>query len=195
MRSISVRHTFPNLAVIAALTLSGCLSPSAELESMHANSMREIGQGDLMTSLGTEYEENQERRIERVHELARSGDVSSADDHYYAGLILASSSRREDLELAQTMGLAAGELGEPRGYRIAAEVIDKGLRIKGEPQRYGTQISYLPVLKEWRLDPLDPRTTDEERRAMGVVPLAELKERERLLNLAGKLDAVGEQAP
>jgi hypothetical protein len=175
--------------------LAACLSPSAELESMHRNSVRQVAEGSLLTPLGDEFAEQQARRIERVHQLADEGGISSAADHYFAGLILAASSGAEDLEIARTLGLKAGELGEARGFRVAAEAIDKGLRLKGEPQRYGTQISYLPVLKEWRLDPLDPRTTDEERSAMGVAPLAELNERERLLNLPRTLEAEGEQAP
>jgi hypothetical protein len=190
-----VNQAARDVAGIAALILAACQSPSTELESMHNNSMRDLEGGDLLTPLGDDYGERQARRIERVYEISRSGGIESATDHYYAGLLLASSSRPQDLELARSMGLAAGEQGEERGFRIAAEAIDKGLRLKGEPQRYGTQISFVPVLKEWRLDPLDPRTTDEERCAMGVAPLAELTERERLLNLPHKLDAAGIQTP
>jgi hypothetical protein len=52
----------------------------------------------------------------------------------------------------------------------------------GVAQRYGTQYVYEPVLKGWRLYPIDPRTTDAERKAMGVPPLDELKKAEDLLN-------------
>jgi len=56
----------------------------------------------------------------------------------------------------------------------------------GAAQRYGTQYIYEPVLRGWRLYPYDVRTTDEERKAMGVPPLSELIKGEELLNQKGK---------
>ena len=38
------------------------------------------------------------------------------------------------------------------------------------------------MLEKWRLYPVDPRTSDEERRAMGVAPLSELLARTEKLN-------------
>ena len=48
--------------------------------------------------------------------------------------------------------------------------------------RYGTQFYYEEVLQKWRLYPVSGKTTDAERAAMGVAPLAELRAREDLLN-------------
>jgi hypothetical protein len=45
----------------------------------------------------------------------------------------------------------------------------------GKPQWYGTQVEFMEVLTKWRLYPVDPRTTDEQRKTMGVPPLAELR--------------------
>ena len=43
------------------------------------------------------------------------------------------------------------------------------------PQPYGTQIVWVPVLRGWRLYPVDAATTDADRAAMGIPTLAELE--------------------
>jgi len=181
-RSLPPSTAVSRLLPLCLALLAACASPSSELERMVKNSSRDLEGGGRLAGVTDANAARQQRRIGKAREYVAAGQVGSAADHFYAGLILATSSSLDDLEAATLLGLKAAELGEERGFRVAAEAIDKALRIRGEPQRYGTQVSYLEVIQEWRLDPLDPRTTDEERVAMGVAPLAELEAFVRELN-------------
>jgi len=181
---IAVRRILP----LCLALLVACASPSSELKRMVRNSSRDLEGEGLLAGIREANVARQQRRIEKVRAFVEAGEVESAADHFYAGLILATSSNPGDLQVAAAMGLKAAELGEERGFRVAAEAIDRTLRIRGEPQRYGTQFSYLEVIDEWRLDPLDPRTSDEERAAMGVAPLAELEAFVRDLNAGRAAD-------
>ena len=67
-------------------------------------------------------------------------------------------------------------------FEVAAEAIDRELLKGDQPQRYGTQYVYEPIVKKWSLYTWDETTTDAERRAMGVPPLAEALARVEILN-------------
>ncbi len=172
----------PTLLLAALAALAGCRSPSTSLRGL-AQDQRD----DVLTPLqGTEDAEALKKRslerAERVRVLLGEKGVGSAADHYYAALVLVQCPREADLELAQVQALEAAKLGEPHGFRVAAEAQDKLLLRRGMMQRYGTQFVWEPVLRAWRLHPIDPRTSDAERHAMGVPPLAELKQQEAALN-------------
>ena len=97
-------------------------------------------------------------------------------------MILSTSGFEDDLVAAGACGLKAAELGEDRGFRVAAEAVDRRLMLAGRPQRYGTQYYYVEVIQKWRLYPVDPKTTDLERQAMGVETFEQLRAREAELN-------------
>lgn len=113
-------------------------------------------------------------RATRARAIADAGDLESARDHFRAAVLLAESDRPADWELAAHVGARAAELGEPLGLRVAAEAIDKDLVAQGLPQRYGTQFSWDPTRKAWRVHPIDTATTDAERASMGVPSYVEL---------------------
>jgi len=118
--------------------------------------------------------ENLEGRWETAAGWYTEGRLESAEEHLYTAATLVTSDHVEHLILARRIGVRATELGEERGYIVCAMATDKLLVEQGEPQRYGTQIVYEPVIGKWRLYAVDPLTTDEERAAMGVPPLSEL---------------------
>jgi len=172
----------PALFLAAFAALTGCHSPSTSLRGL-AQDQRD----DVFTPVKTaaDAESRRERSMERaakVRKLLAMEGVGSAADRYYAALVLVQCPTEADLELAQQQALAAAEQGEPRGFRVAAEALDKLMVKRGMMQRYGTQFVWEPVLRAWRLYPLDPRTTDVERKAMGVPPLEELRQQEAALN-------------
>lgn len=121
-------------------------------------------------------------RADKVRGIIEADGVKSAADCLHAAVILVETDTDEDLDLAYVLALQAAELGEDKGFRVAAEATDKQLVKKHMHQRYGTQYVYEPVLKAWRLYPCDPRTTDAERQAMGVPPMDKLIEAEAVLN-------------
>ena len=168
------------LGTLSALT--GCQSPSASLRGM-AQDQRD----DVLAPVKTAEEaagrkQRSQDRAAKVRKLLAEKGVGSAADRYYAALVLVQCPSEADLELAQQQALAAADQGEARGFRVAAEALDKLLIKRGMMQRYGTQFVWEPVLRAWRLYPLDPRTSDVERKAMGVPPLEELRQQEAALN-------------
>ena len=179
--------------LLAALgTFAGCRSPSASLRGL-AKDQRD----DVVTPVKTPEEaasrkQRAQDRAAKVRELLAQDGVGSAADRYYAALVLVQCPSEADLELAQQLALGAADQGEKLGFRVAAEAQDKLLVKRGMMQRYGTQFVWEPVLRAWRLYPMDPRTSDAERKAMGVPPLEELRQQEAALN---KKDKGAAQSP
>jgi hypothetical protein len=124
----------------------------------------------------------QNDRAIRVKKIMDADGLKDAEDHFEAALVLVEVDDIDVLKVSETLALKAADMGESRGFRVAAEAQDKQLVRMGMAQRYGTQYIYEPVLRGWRLYPYDARTTDEERKAMGVPPLAELIKGEDKLN-------------
>lgn len=168
------------LALLAGL--AACQSVSQRLENIYADSLRERLGDDTFSTLGSEFEANQEERREKVRGFLKDGLLTTSEDYLYAGTILTSSSHPDDLTAAWGAGIQAAEMGEDRGFRVAAEAMDRFQMVHGAKQRYGTQYYYVEVLQKWRLYPIEARTTDAEREAMGVEPLAALEAKVEELN-------------
>jgi hypothetical protein len=169
------------LPLLLLVLLSACASTSEQLRVMYADSLRER-LDDQFTSLEDEYVLSQEARRETTRKFVEQELLVTAEDYLYTGVILSTSPFEDDLIAASASGLKAAELGDDRGFRVAAESIDRLQMHRGEPQRYGTQYYYVEVIQKWRLYPVDPSTTDGERNAMGIPSLAELTERADTLN-------------
>jgi hypothetical protein len=170
------------LLILLLFLLAGCRTTSESLRNMYTNSLNERLNGSDFYTLSEQYIERQETRLEFVRGFVREGKLVTAEDYLYAGALLSTSGFKDDLIAASASGLTAAEMGEDLGFRVAAEAIDKLKMHLGDPQRYGTQYYYVEVIQQWRLYPVDPATTDEERIAMGVLPLAELMAQAELLN-------------
>jgi len=127
-------------------------------------------------------DEARQERVARVREKLARGEARSREDALYAAGVLLDSDVPEDLDLARDLALDATAGGDERGFRLAAEAIDRGLLLRDLPQRYGTQYVFVPVTGLWTLHPCDPATTDAERTAMGVPTLAEARARLAVLN-------------
>lgn len=170
------------LPLALLLVLAACQSTTARLKTLYGDSLRDrLGDGPF-ESLDEDFLERQEERREEVRRLVKAEQLVTAEDFLYAGVILSTSSHPDDLTAAWASGLKAAELGNDLGFRVAAEAIDRVQMVSGAPQRYGTQYYYVDVLQKWRLYPVDEKTSDEERAAMGVEPMAELLTRVDALN-------------
>jgi hypothetical protein len=178
-----MKHPLPLLFSLPLLFLfNACASPSSTLVGMYASLHEDVSAPNPDTHDREQFASRQETRIKRVHKLIDAKQVVSAQDYLWASVILVESDSMEELRNSYSLALEAARLGEDRGFRVAAESCDKQLVKQGMHQRYGTQYMWEPVLEAWRLYPLDPRTTDVERQAMGVEPLEELKKKEAVLN-------------
>jgi len=174
--------TRPPLLLVLALLLGACAAPRSPLERMYQD-LREDDRAAFTDARGArELAERQRVRIAEVRALHARGEIAGAADHLHAAAILASSEQLEDLDLAEELALEAARLGEDRGFRVAAEAIDRRQVKLGMPQRFGTQYVWDVPTRTWKLFPVDPRTSDVERAAMGVPPMSALLEGERSLN-------------
>lgn len=168
----------------STLSFAACASTpaSTRVERMYVELRTEVGERKLGSRADAEWHANQRSRVDHVFEMIDRGELTTGLDHFYASVILVETDDEKTLLTALGEALRATELKEDRAFRVAAEATDKVRVKRGVPQKYGTQYMYEPVLKAWRLYPVDPATSDVERKAFGVEPLAELQAKEAVLN-------------
>lgn len=178
------RPLFVALVALVALVvaLAACSAPGRPLERLYRelreDDQAEIGDAGDARALA----KRQRARIAEVRALRERGEIEGPADHLHAAAIAASSEELADLDLAEELALEAARLGEDRGFRVAAEAIDRRQVKLALPQRFGTQYVWDVPTARWKLYPVDPRTSDAERAAMGVPPVSELLAAEVLLN-------------
>lgn len=137
--------------------------PSAELERLAEEQIN-----DLDTT-GDERSRRGKERRERVLALYGQGALRSAQDNYYASLIMLYGDDIAHFELAKTFAQRSSALGEPRAWSVIAASWDRSLLGRGRPQRFGTQ--FVREGGRWSLGKVDPRVTDAQRALYGVPPL------------------------
>ncbi len=132
--------------------------------------------GDLPLNLG---ERDRDRR-QRVTELIAEGALQAPEDYFHAALVFQHGDKLEDYRQAHELAKKAAEQGHPTGRWLAAAAYDRWLMNQGKPQKYGTQYTARGD-GPYRLWDVDPTTTDEERAAWNVPPLAEALRRAEVL--------------
>lgn len=172
----------PILFACALAVAVACASPSSRIAYLYTQLEQDAATSDPGAPPDMALLKRREERAKKAREIAAAHGLKGAADHLKASVILVETDDAGDLKLAEDLALEAAREGEPLGFRVAAEAADKVLVKRGLPQRYGTQYEWVPVIKAWRLYPVDARTSDAERRAMGVPPLAELYQGEERLN-------------
>jgi len=144
--------------------------------------LQELGDKGGAAGFDPEVLDAQAQRFAAVVAWYDAGELVSPAQHFWAGATLVRSDEPMHLVLAEFLGASAALLGEYRGRLVQAEARDRTAMLVGEPQPYGTQSVYVPITGSWRLYAVDPRTTDEERRAMGLPTLTELEARANARN-------------
>lgn len=114
-------------------------------------------------------------RREAVGALLEDGWPGAADDLYAAAWILNHGDEAEEAALGSRLAARAAELGHPKARWLAAAALDRSLMYAGKPQKCGTNM--VPDGVGYRVWDVDPATTDAERLANDVPPLAELEAR------------------
>ena len=114
-------------------------------------------------------------RREAVLELLADGWPEYADDLYAAAWILNHGDAWDEAAHGHRLAQRAAELGHPKARWLAAAAWDRAMMYSGRPQKYGTNI--VPDGVGYRLWDVDPATTDAERLANDVPPLAEMQAR------------------
>lgn len=119
--------------------------------------------------------ERDRARREAVMALLADGWPDDAEALYAAAWVLNHGDLSEEAALGSRLAARAAELGRPGARWLAAAALDRSLMYSGLPQKYGTNI--VPDGVGWRLWDVDPATTDAERIANEVPPLAEMRAR------------------
>lgn len=114
-------------------------------------------------------------RRQRLHAIIECGGLKEPEDYYHAAWILNHGESIEEIWQAHILAQKAAELGLRRARWLAAATYDRWLMYQGKPQKYGTQI--VPDGKRQRVWDVEPATSDAERAAWDVPPLAEMERR------------------
>jgi len=169
------------LLVGALAIASACSSPGSEVGRLYSDLKADVAGEEPGPTKDAQRVRNQER-AERVRGIVEKGEIKTSKERFQAAVLLVETEDPKHLWLAEQLAYQAAAEGEPLARRVAAEAIDKQLVLRRIPQRYGTQYEWVAAFGGWRLYPLDPTTTDEERRLVGVPPLAALYAEEKRLN-------------
>ena len=126
------------------------------------------------------------KRRERVEQLATSGQIRSADDHYFAAMLLQHGEDEASYGRAFKFASRAVELDPSfvKARWLAAAAKDRYHMSRGEPQLYGTQ--YKRIDGKWWLWPVDFHVTDAERAEWCVEPLSSARQRLEKMNAKTK---------
>ena len=169
--------------ILAAALAAACAStPSSRLDRMYASLQTDIADHGHETKFDPDLAKRNAERAAAARELVEAGEVTKGIDRFHAAVLLVETDDPDLLKMSEELAMQSAEQGVELGRRVAAEAMDKQLVRKGLPQRWGTQYEWVVVLQAWRLYPIDPTTTDAERRKMGVPSLAEIRQGEDRLN-------------
>lgn len=127
-------------------------------------------------SLPDDIRQRDRARRTRVEQLITDGSLHAPQDYFNAALIFQHGELLDHYWQAHELAKKAADAGVPGARWLVAAAYDRWLMQQGKPQKYGTQ--YISTeTTSWRLWPVDPTTTDEERAEWEVPPLAILLQR------------------
>lgn len=124
-------------------------------------------------------------RKEKAERMIEDGilNEAEAEDYYHLAMLYQHGETTQDYLIANLLARIAMDKGEPRAPWLVAASWDRYLthyqrehRLP-ELQKYGTQNRLDESTGKWRMIPVDPRTSDEERAKLNVPPLKELQKR------------------
>jgi hypothetical protein len=165
----------PCLLALGALALPACTTttPKSTYQAVERDLARRDGKG----SFDTDVQLRIEKRMQWLVDQHAAGLLNQAEEQYYAAAVLWRAQDPESLQLAMALGHAAAAKGRPDALRYVAYATDRLAVMRGQVQRYGTQMVYSTVNDRWRLYAYDKITTDAERAEMGLPTLAQMQAR------------------
>jgi hypothetical protein len=123
-------------------------------------------------------------REKRVDEILAAGGAKASADYYHAAMVFQHAEGVGGIEHAHDLALQSVKL-DPNNKKarwLTAASEDRILVRDGKLQKYGTQFSKDNHGGPWKLDPVDPSITDEQRAEWNVPPLAEAQKRAEQMN-------------
>lgn len=126
--------------------------------------------------------ERRRRAFARLRALDAAPTGPTAADRYHVAWLMNHGDTPAEAKLAHTLARQAAMAGHDAARWLSAAAWDRACMYEGRPQRFGTQI--VPDGVRWRLWDVDPATTDADRAACDVPPLAELEARAATMTAA-----------
>ncbi len=174
-----IRPALLVLLVVTTTLFAADLPSSTELREV--KSQDQAARSGLVGAIDWEVVSAQDAaRRKQVAEILRKGDVKTSEDYYNAALVYQHGETADDIRLAYSLASIAVALDpEDKAAKwLAAAAWDRIMMRVGQPQWYGTQYSRPKDSEAWQLYKIDETVvSDEERKRLGVPPLAESKSR------------------
>lgn len=151
------------------------VDPSRTLAALHEDDRREhaavppVDTPDYQALRERDRARRAEAESALVYLQERGG--ASAEDLYHAAWLFNHGDLPDEARRAHELAHEAATRGYPPARWLAAASYDRWCMYEGRPQKYGTQ--FVPDGVRHRLWDVDPTTTDAERAAWDVPPLAE----------------------
>lgn len=165
-----------------------------ELLDLYQSDVTDHGRG---LEHGTRYHEamraRDRQRRQRAAEIMAAGGSTAPEDLYHAAWIFNHGDAPEDAWQAHALAKRAAADGHRPARWLAAAAFDRWRMYRGEPQRYGTQ--FVPDGERHRLRDVEPETTDTDRAAWDVPPIAEQWRRAEEMTRENPPEPIGEDAP
>lgn len=159
---------------------------TAELAALFAADCAEHG---VVPPVGTaEYAAMRARDRERrtralaVLERLRLAGTAAPEALYHTAWLLNHGDEPREARMAHDLAREAAERGYAPARWLAAAAYDRWRMYEGRPQKYGTQ--FVPDGVRYRLWDVEPATTDNEREAWDVPPLAQQLQRAEAMTRA-----------
>ena len=116
--------------------------------------------------------------------IAKRKQLSGAE-YYILGMLYHHGPAITHSRLAIRYAKRACGMGNEKAKWLYAAAVDRLLSKQEESQRYGTQFIKKDAKSKWKLHPIDPSVTDEERARLNVPPIADAKAKVKRMNEDG----------
>ncbi len=114
--------------------------------------------------------------------LLKNGEIKTGKEFYLAAIIFQHGQKLSDYRQAVKLARQAYERGYKKGRYLEALATDRLLVVSGKKQKFGTQFFQKNSRSKYILCPVDPKTTDADRKKYGLPPLYKLVKQVDLLN-------------
>lgn len=123
------------------------------------------------------------KRIETMKDILKANHKLNALGYFRAGIIFQHGGSVNMIKKAQALAKEGAALGHVKSKWLYAAATDRALMMQGKKQKFGTQYHRKKSENSpWELYPVNPKTTDAERKRFNVVSLRMAQKKAVLLN-------------